>query len=75
MQWQDKLQKKLPRADGEKRGTKKEIISLEKKLSMNGEMLDLAYLSYQSVLELEKFTRRDMQQVRERHGLKYCFSF
>ncbi|KAL3862182.1 hypothetical protein ACJMK2_008169 [Sinanodonta woodiana] len=65
-QYQLKLQKKQDLPDGDiKKGTEKKIMSLQKKFSMNRELIDQVCLSYQTVLEEERCTRHEMQQLSE----------
>ncbi|KAL3853247.1 hypothetical protein ACJMK2_016803 [Sinanodonta woodiana] len=65
-QSQVKLQRKLDQPDGEKnKGTEKMIISLQKKFTMYGELIEQVCLSYQTVLKKEIYIRREIQQLAE----------
>ncbi|KAL3874525.1 hypothetical protein ACJMK2_037530 [Sinanodonta woodiana] len=61
-----KLVKKFEQpAEERKKRTVKRIQCLQKKLAINGELIELAYISYQSSLEKEEGIRLKMQQLSE----------
>ncbi|KAL3867689.1 hypothetical protein ACJMK2_040559 [Sinanodonta woodiana] len=65
-QVKEKLVKKFEQpAEERKKRTVKKIQCLQKKLAMNGELIELAYISYQSALEKEKGIRLKIQQLAE----------
>ncbi|KAL3871356.1 hypothetical protein ACJMK2_039363 [Sinanodonta woodiana] len=65
-QVKEKLVKKLEQPECERsKWTEKQIKRLQKKLAMNGELIELAYINYQSLLDKEKLSRLDMQQLSE----------
>ncbi|KAL3874498.1 hypothetical protein ACJMK2_037507 [Sinanodonta woodiana] len=66
VQVKEKLVKKLEQPDEErKKRTATQIKNLQKKLSTNGELIELACISYQSILEKEKGIRLEIQQMAE----------